>query len=524
VTRDAAQKILVIQLTKMGDFLQTTPLLAALKRDRLEVELTVLVPPGLTAVARGCPAVDRILTLDLVGLQDVARRPDLDLARKVAAARAATRDLTTERFDRVINLNYSVLTALLAELIPAENHVGYHLGDQRQHLLREEWTNFIFQHMTDRRLVRFNLVDVLLNYAPNGSADGRRVAFEPLAEESCWAEAELGRLPTDRPLWGLQIGTKNPLRRWPVENFVALAEMILDKFPVSLVLTGTADEGPLVRAFLSGLGDASGRVLDLTGRTSLGQLAAVLERLDRLVTGDTGTMHLAAARNTPVAALFMGPAHCHETGPYGQGHLILQAVAPCFPCQEADEACGDRDCRQVITPDLAAAALAGEFDPDRFPKTVVPYRSELDGFGVVYRPLIKRPLDAETALALALREAGRRYLRPGYRPDPGHLEAEIRTDYLAPEGDDSSAIQVLAANLGLLRSMIRTRADSPEELAQGLILAARGPGFSSLLHPLVRTMAGRLRRRPGPESVTAVRAAGRDAAMVLDLCLARRAA
>ncbi len=524
MTGDAAHKILVMQLTKMGDFLQTTPLLAALKRGRPEVELTVLVPPGLTAVAAGCPDVDRIVPLDLVGLQDVARRPDLDLAHKVAAARSAIRDLAAERFDRVINLNYSVLTALLAELIPAENYVGYHLGDQRQHLLREEWTNFIFQHMTDRRLVRFNLVDVLLNYAPNGSALGRRVAFEPTAEESRWAEAELDRLPKGRPIWGLQIGTKNPLRRWPIQNFIALAEMILARFPVSLVLTGTADERPLVREFLSGLTHASGRVLDLTGRTDLGQLAAVLERLDRLVTGDTGTMHLAAARNTPVAALFMGPAHCHETGPYGQGHLILQAVAPCFPCQEAAEACGDRDCRQVITPEIAAAALAGEFDPDRFSTAVVPYQSELDDFGVVYRPLIARPLDAETALALALREAGRRYLRPGYRPDPGRLEDEIRTDYLPPGDGHLTAIQDLAANLGLLRSMIRNRADSPEDLAQGLILAARGPGFSSGLHPLVRTMAGRLRRRPGPESVAAVRAAGRDAAVVLDRCLARRAA
>jgi ADP-heptose:LPS heptosyltransferase len=517
-----AEKVLVVQMTKMGDFLQTTPLLLALKQGEPEVELTVLVPPGLKAVAAGCPAVDRTITLDLVGLQDVARRADLDLAGKLAAAREATRDLIAERFDRVINLNYSVLTALLAELIPADNHVGYHLGDQRQHLLREEWTNFIFQHMTDRRLVRFNLVDVLLNYAANGAAGGRGLAFTPSAEDARWAEAELDRLPAGRPVWGLQVGTKNPLRRWPVENFAELARLIMDRFPVSLVLTGTADERPLVREFLSGLGGVSGRVLDLTGRTGLGQLAAVLERMDRLVTGDTGTMHLAAARNTPVAALFMGPAHCHETGPYGQGHLILQAVAPCFPCQEAAEACGDRDCRQVITPEIAAAALAGEFDWQR--ADIVPYRSELDAFGVVYRPLIRRPLDPETALALALREAGRHYLRPGYRLDPDRVKDEIGTDYLAPAEDSRAAIETLAANVGLLRSMIRARGDSPQDLAQGLILSARGPGFSSLLHPLVRTLAGRLQRLSGPESVTAVRAAVGDAAAVLDLCLTRRAA
>jgi ADP-heptose:LPS heptosyltransferase len=513
-----------MQLTKMGDFLQTTPLLGALKQGRPEAELTVLVPPGLTAVARGCPAVDRVLTLDLVGLQDLARRPDLDLAAKVRAAREATRDLITERFDRVININYSVLTGLLAELIPAADHVGYRFGDQRQHLLREEWTNFIFQHMTDRRLVRFNLVDVLLNYAPNGPGPGPGLAFEPSDEDRQWAGAELGRLPTDRPVWGLQVGTKNPLRRWPVENFVILAEMILARFPVSLVLTGTADERPLVREFLGGLTDPSGRVLDLTGRTGLGQLAAVLERSERLVTGDTGTMHLAAAMGTPVAALFMGPAHCHETGPYGEGHLILQAVAPCFPCQEAAEACGDMDCRSIITPEIAAAALAGDFDLDQWPRAVVPYRSELDSFGVVYRPLIRRPLNPETALALALREAGRRYLRPGYEPDLDRLKQEIDTDYFPPEDGDRAAIQTLGANLYLLRAVIRNQGDARENLAQGLVLAARGLDFSALLHPLVRTLAGRLRRAPGPESTSAVKRAVLDAGAVLDRCLSRRAA
>ena len=53
-----------------------------------------------------------------------------------------------------------------------------------------------------------------------------------------------------------------------------------------------------------------------------------------MIGGDTGTLHLAAALGTRVVGLYMGTASCHETGPYGDGHYVLQAYAPCSPCNE----------------------------------------------------------------------------------------------------------------------------------------------------------------------------------------------
>ncbi|MBU0513980.1 MAG: glycosyltransferase family 9 protein, partial [Proteobacteria bacterium] len=485
MTTESAKKILVIQMTKMGDFLQTTPLLRALKRRHPEAELSVLIPPSLAGVAAGCPAVDRAVTLDLHSLQALALRPDLTVAQKMQAARAETQPLAAERFDRVININYSPVTALLSELIPTDHRAGYHYGDQRRHLLREEWTNFIFQHMTDRRLVRFNLVDMLLNYAPQAGPEAP--VFEYDDEAGRWAEERLAAPAGNGPVWGLQIGAKNRLRRWPVENFADLAAQILTRYPVRLVLTGTTDEKPLARQFLDRLAESglplADRVLDLVGRTSLRRLAAILDRLARLITGDTGTMHLATAVGTPVLALFMGPAHCHETGPYGPGHVVLQAVAPCFPCQEAAESCGEEDCRPIITPEIAAAALEDNLDPGAFPDQVVPYRSRLDSFGVVYRPLIKRPLGVETALALALREAGRRYLRPDYVVDPDRFKAEVGRDYSPPEDRDGAVLGGVKSNLDLIGGVIKKGAPSTGHLAQELILTARGLDFSVSLHP-----------------------------------------
>lgn len=521
--KDATHKILVIQMTKMGDFLQTTPLLQALKRQHPGTELSVLIPPSLEAVAAGCPAIDRAVTLDLHGLRALALRTDLRVAQKVAAARAETGPLAAERFDQVVNLNYSPITTLLSELIPADHRAGYHYGHQRRHLLREEWTNFIFQHMTDRRLVRFNLVDMLLNYAPRTEPESRGPVFEYKDGAGRWAEERLAAWAGNDPVWGLQIGTKNRLRRWPVENFADLAARVLARHPVRLVLTGTADEKPLARQFLDRLAAAglsvAERVLDLVGHTDLDQLAAVLHRSEKLITGDTGTMHLATAVGTPVLALFMGPAHCHETGPYGEGHVVLQAVAPCFPCQEAAESCGDQDCRSIITPEIAAAALEDSLAPGAFPDQVVPFRSEMDSFGVVYRPLIRRPLGVETALALALREAGRRYLRPDYAVDRERIKAEVSRDYSPPQDGDGAVLGALKNNLDLVGAVVRKGASSADHLAQELILTARGLDFSVLLHPLVRTLAGRLRREPDGDSLAAITRAVADTRKILGVCL-----
>jgi len=73
------------------------------------------------------------------------------------------------------------------------------------------------------------------------------------------------------------------------------------------------------------------QTIDVCGDVNLPALAAVLARLDLLVTGDTGPMHLAAAVGTPVVALF-GPSDPRKYGPGGGPHEVLRVDLPCSPC------------------------------------------------------------------------------------------------------------------------------------------------------------------------------------------------
>lgn len=87
--------------------------------------------------------------------------------------------------------------------------------------------------------------------------------------------------------------------------------------------------------------------LDLTGKTNLIQLAALLEQCRLLLTNDTGTMHVATAVNIPVVALF-GSTDPASTGPWGDGNVVIRKNVPCSPCMK--RVCPtDHRCMELIT-------------------------------------------------------------------------------------------------------------------------------------------------------------------------------
>jgi hypothetical protein len=211
-----------------------------------------------------------------------------------------------------------------------------------------------------------------------------------------------------------------------VDYFARLARALS---PGEFVLTGSKGERALGAKFEK-LGPPA---LNLMGATDLSELGRVLSGLDLLVTADTGVLHLAAALGTPTLALFFGPAYGPETGPYGPGHLIYQAEAPCGPCREG--ACRLRQCLARPDPDmaarLAAALLKGREETPEPPPGHRVWRTGLDAFGQRLEPVGRPPLTAGEALALALTWAGQTVLRPNFEPPLSSL-AELAAFHAPP--------------------------------------------------------------------------------------------
>lgn len=137
------------------------------------------------------------------------------------------------------------------------------------------------------------------------------------------------------------------IKRWSDEGFAQVADRLADELGMKSLVVGLSG-GNRIRAL-------SGNAIDLTGKTSLPALAAVLERARIFVGVDSGVMHLAAAVGTPVVALF-GPSDPAVTGPQGDSQHVIRADVPCSPCLKND--CADPVCMRSIRPDQVIEAAA----------------------------------------------------------------------------------------------------------------------------------------------------------------------
>jgi ADP-heptose:LPS heptosyltransferase len=137
------------------------------------------------------------------------------------------------------------------------------------------------------------------------------------------------------------------LKSWTNEGFASVADRLVAKYHIRSVVVGL-DGGEAICAL-------SRNAVDLTGRTSLPTLAAVLDRAKLFAGIDSGVMHLSAAMGTPVVGLF-GPSDPEITGPQGMGHRIVRAGLKCSPCfgKECEKSA---ECMKSILPDEVRAAV-----------------------------------------------------------------------------------------------------------------------------------------------------------------------
>jgi lipopolysaccharide heptosyltransferase II len=156
--------------------------------------------------------------------------------------------------------------------------------------------------------------------------------------------------PLPGPLLAVHAGARWASKRWPVEKFAAVASKAMRRFGFSVVLVGSADEraiGEELRRVLTRL-DSPHNVLDLTGQTTLKQLAAVLRTANALLTNDSGPMHLAASLGTPVLGVFTCTSP-KISGPPGDQHELVSTHVPCAASYK--KRCPNRGARHLACMD-----------------------------------------------------------------------------------------------------------------------------------------------------------------------------
>jgi ADP-heptose:LPS heptosyltransferase len=349
------KRIGVLNFTRMGDLIQCGPLLDGLRQQESESELTLIVLENFAETAQRLPMVDEVITFPLdrfIPHLDAQRISLTDLYAGLSDFVALLKD---RRFDRFYNLAHSRLSAAMTWLLHAPDTHGLTYDETGHLLITHPWINYYYYVTLNRTWNPFNLVEMYLPISPVAPQQPS-LTFRVLSGDEEKAESLLSsRRRENDPLIAFQMGAAEERRRWPVTAFAELAKQLISSCNAQIVLLGNAEEKELSRAFVQ-IVDAD-RTLDLIGKTTVGTLAAVLKQCQVLVSNDTGTIHLAAATKTPTVGVFLGPAAVKDTGPYGDGHLLLEAHLPCAPCSY-HATCSHCVCHEAIRPSDVMAAVA----------------------------------------------------------------------------------------------------------------------------------------------------------------------
>ena len=284
-------RILVIKLGALGDFVQATGPFAAI-RDHHQGDHVVLLTTGaFLSLARACPWFDEVWEDE---------RP---AGRQFAAWLRLSRQLRRGRFDRVYDLQTSDRSAIYHRLMTF-GHPG-----------RPEWSGVAFGCSHPHTDPARDAMHTLDRQAGQLKAAGIESVPLPNLE---WLTAETEELRPHEPYVLLVAGgaAHRPGKRWPAEDYAQLAGRICAR-GVTPVLIGTAADAEANDV----VAEACGPVRDLTGRTSLAQIAALARSAAGAVGNDTGPMHVISAAGTPSVVLFSDasdPALCAPRGPHVQ--------------------------------------------------------------------------------------------------------------------------------------------------------------------------------------------------------------
>lgn len=332
---DEHLRILIVKLSSFGDVLHALPTLEALRAAFPTAHLTWLVEATYAPLLQSHPALDEVWPAPRLrpGVIFRGANPGL-LARLV-------RRLRSSQFDLVIDLQGLLKSAVWVALARSRRKIGY-----------DRTREGSYRVLTERVAPFDREAHAVLRYLNLAHHLGAPVK-PPRFRLGLGAEIDVSHLLPNEARGGLVVlhpGARWPSKLWPAAAWAQLGDWLSQEHALRVAITGSAADHRLAEDILRQM---RAPALSLAGRTTLPELAAVLRRARFAVTTDTGAMHLAAALETPVAALF-GPTAPWRTGPFGEGHQIVRLGLGCSPCFQ--RRCPNPRCLTDLTPEMAQAA------------------------------------------------------------------------------------------------------------------------------------------------------------------------
>jgi lipopolysaccharide heptosyltransferase II len=351
---ESIKRVVVRGTNWVGDSLMTIPALRALRRVLPDVHITLVIRPGTKGIFSEADFIDEILVYD--------RKNAFSVVPQV-------REWKRRRFDLAVLFQNAFEAALIPFLSGVPLRLGY-ATESRQALLTHplplpDWRSS--RHEVFYYLYLITALEQML-FGRSTVCEAEPDASIQISEARKAQAAELLRaygVNEDDAVVAICPGSINSrAKRWPAEDYATLADKLIES-KRRVLLIGSKDEMDVTEEVTRRMQQ---RPVVLTGKTTLDQITAVLDRADLIVSNDTGPAHIGAALGRPTIVIF-GPTNPLTTRPFAPEAVVLRHPPDCAPCMLRD--CPiDHRCMTAITVDEVFEQSHALLKRGRFAKTV----------------------------------------------------------------------------------------------------------------------------------------------------------
>lgn len=337
-------RILIVRLSSIGDVLHATPVAKALKREIPDCHITWIVGNTASELLMDNPYIDEVR---------IWPREEFELAaksRQFGRMRGLWREIAAfckaSKFDIALDVHGLFLTGAIAAATKAPLRIG--MAGAR------ELNRFFMTRQAPRPEHPHVIRRYLSVLQPLGIAAADTEMTLPISPGQKKFAGEFFRgagLDMSKKILMVHFQTSWPSKNWSRQNFAALIDLLPED--IQPVLCGSRQDA---RAAFEIRSLCAKEPFDITGKTSLRQLAALLSGADLLLTGDTGALHIAVAVGAPTVSLW-GPTPPERYGPLACGHTVIRGAAACAACHKTNCRLPARECMDSIRPERVAEAI-----------------------------------------------------------------------------------------------------------------------------------------------------------------------
>lgn len=335
------QNILVNALVNLGDVVISTGAVALLKKAYPQSRITMLVKPSVCEVLNNNPLIDEVIPFAYRAKEN-----------SLSAMWAMVQLLKEKHFDLSVSLDRKLRPALLTWLAGIPVRVGPDkiFGDKPS---RVTWlyTDVIpIKHDMENTLQRELYQEIVRGFLNINDSALPRIA-DITTKNECQAQKLLSELPVGNRYIGLCVKGTFPLKTWPKEYFATVVNKLAEKYGAVFYVTGGPEDKEYADEVISGFGLPAA---NFCGRTSLMDMAALLQRTDLFVSVDTGGAHIAATTGVPMVVMY-GCTSPRRWFPASENARVLTSDEKCCPCSYRPDECPTSPrpaCLWNVTPEM----------------------------------------------------------------------------------------------------------------------------------------------------------------------------